>query len=473
MWALLPLCLDLGRARCIAWSVEVTRGKQRKLLLTAAGAALVVLLVLTAHPVWALLLAPLVLGPAIARASGMARRRLQMRRIARSEHPLDGLPPAGQTLRQMGLDEATAERIAGAAGAAEVRIATFDQESRVLSEVGPIPFFEGLQITPQQFRGRNRHVIELVIARGVLCVKKSYRDRRSLEIELLALHAMAGLPAVPRIVAVDLQRRILHQSFVRGQNLGVLMSRHGVNDHVQDQVSVAYWGPDRWGRESLAGVRARAVAALAAMVAPGVVDRIGRLIEEIHHPGRNHHRRQIRQRPPGGWRGISATSTARPSGVGTAGASRGSGNTIGRCSITSSTAGCSLTVNSGSRWHRSRERSDLLSPRLYYGQGYQSSAAGSLALGSGRWRCLRPSLPDVMGLSILALGAGNGVVPLEMLRAGARRVTAWEQDPILARYARLNHRWFEFTDNPGTPASRFWRAGPKRLPRGTGPDTTW
>jgi hypothetical protein len=86
---------------------------------------------------------------------------------------------------------------------------------------------------------------------------------------------------------------------------------------------------------------------------------------------------------------------------------------------------------------------------------------------------LSSSLPDVMGLSILALGAGNGVVPLEMLRAGARRVTAWEQDPILARYARLNHRWFEFTDNPGTPASRFWRAGPKRLPRGTGPDTTW
>jgi hypothetical protein len=106
-------------------------------------------------------------------------------------------------------------------------------------------------------------------------VKKSYRDRLSLEIELLALHAMAGLSAVPRIVAVDLKRRILHQSFIRGRNLGVLMARQGVTDHVQDQVSVGYWGDDRWGPGSRAGVRAAALAALSASVDPGVVAKLG------------------------------------------------------------------------------------------------------------------------------------------------------------------------------------------------------
>jgi hypothetical protein len=42
-------------------------------------------------------------------------------------------------------------------------------------------------------------------------------------------------------------------------------------------------------------------------------------------------------------------------------------------------------------------------------------------------------------------------MPLEMLRAGARRVTTFEPDPILARYARLNHQWFTFVDNRPYP----------------------
>jgi hypothetical protein len=84
----------MGRARLFALVVEVTRGKQRKLVLSALGAALVLLLLLAGHPVWAVVLMPLALGPAALRLGGMVGRRLQMRTIAKSDHPLDGLPSA-------------------------------------------------------------------------------------------------------------------------------------------------------------------------------------------------------------------------------------------------------------------------------------------------------------------------------------------------------------------------------------------
>jgi hypothetical protein len=37
--------------------------------------------------------------------------------------------------------------------------------------------------------------------------------------------------------------------------------------------------------------------------------------------------------------------------------------------------------------------------------------------------------------------------PLEMLRAGARRVVALAPDPLVARYAGVSRRWVEFLDN--------------------------
>ena len=51
------------------------------------------------------------------------------------------------------------------------------------------------------------------------------------------------------------------------------------------------------------------------------------------------------------------------------------------------------------------------------------------------------------GKRVLDLGTNNAMIPLEMLRAGARSVTGYERDPVFADYARLNRRWFEFVEN--------------------------
>ncbi len=446
-WAMLPLHLQMGHAWLMRFSLKVTRGARRKVFLAAVGAALVALLVIVRQPVAAALLAPLVLWYPLARLSAWVRRKLGVYAITRGSPSTDGLASARQTLLKMGLDVATADGLVSEARTREVRIARFDQENRVVSDVGPIPFFAGVQIAAEQFRKRNRHLLELVIVRDVVCVKKVYRDYLSFETELLALHAVTGLQGVPRIVAVRLRPWIVYQSFIIGKNLGSLMSSRGASDRVQEEVSQDYWGADRWN-PATARARAVAITALSASVRPGIVGKIGELMERIHRNG------------------VTITDVKY-------------GNVL---MVDDEPHFCDFdraTVYRRNTWScvRSRandremfnyffdgelmterdlraseavlaqEKQDLFAGRIVYGHGYTSRGEASVELGSGQWRVLRPCLPDLVGKSILDLGGTNGLLPLEMLRAGARRVTAFEPDPRVARYGRLIQRWFAFVDN--------------------------
>jgi hypothetical protein len=94
-----------------------------------------------------------------------------------------------------------------------------------------------------------------------------------------------------------------------------------------------------------------------------------------------------------------------------------------------------------------RRRDDLFYAPVYHGRGYGVGPIFNIEVGSGKWRFIRRHLPDVRQRRVLDLGTNNAMIPLEMLRAGARSVTGYELDPVFADYARLNRRWFEFVDN--------------------------
>jgi hypothetical protein len=94
-----------------------------------------------------------------------------------------------------------------------------------------------------------------------------------------------------------------------------------------------------------------------------------------------------------------------------------------------------------------RRHRELFYAPVYHGRGYGIGPIANIEVGSGKWRFIRRHLPDVRGKRVLDLGTNNAMIPLEMLRAGARSVTAYELDPVFADYARLNRRWFEFVDN--------------------------
>jgi hypothetical protein len=68
--------------------------------------------------------------------------------------------------------------------------------------------------------------------------------------------------------------------------------------------------------------------------------------------------------------------------------------------------------------------------------------------GSGRWEFLNQKVvePWIKGRRVLDLGAHNGLMPLMMLRAGAREVIAFERDPEMVAAARSLQRVVEWRD---------------------------
>lgn len=456
----LPLQLGIWHARLLSFASQAVHGIQRKAIIAATGGSVVGLLAVADEVEIAALLATIGSVPLFARLGSRGRRNRQRRRIANSPRSVDGLPPARQTLLEMGLDEAAADRIAAVAPTSEVRLATFDDDNRVLSHIGPIPHFDGVLITPEQFRERERHRLELVIARGVVCVKKMYRDQAGLDNELLALHAVAGIPGVPRLVAVQLQPRIVYQSFIVGENLGSLMARRGASVSIQHQVSVSFSGSRR-NPDAPAPAREAALAALSASVAPGMVSKLAHLIKQIHERGVTigdikygnvlladgqpflcdfDHAAVF---PGNSWRCVWSRAIDRD---------KFNYFFDGRLLSEREFRSASALLAS--------QKEDLLSPRIYYGYGHASPPTGAFKLGSGQWRLIRPHLPDLTGRSVLDLSCRTGLMSLEMLRAGARRVTAYEPDAILASYSRLNHQWLEFVDNRRYPAFQLLEDSP-------------
>jgi len=68
--------------------------------------------------------------------------------------------------------------------------------------------------------------------------------------------------------------------------------------------------------------------------------------------------------------------------------------------------------------------------------------------GTGRWECVNgPVINHLLsGKRILDLGSNNGIMPVMMLRAGAREVLGVELSPDYADCAQLVRRIFEWRD---------------------------
>ena len=445
-WALLPLYGKLTYARGRSLAASATRSGRRKLLLTLGGTVAVVYLLAFGHPIWSALLAPIALGAAMARVAGWLERQRRVRAVLHRVHGLDGVAPARQTLLALGLDEATVGRVMAARG--EVLLAAFDQNNRVLSDVGPIPYFSDVQIGPEKFHPRGRHRLELVVFRGVVCVKKTYRDRVSFERELLALDAVDGLPGVPRIVQARRFPRIHYQSFLLGRNLGSLMACQGASESIQHRVSMAYWDGDRWHAEPTSPARDVALGALTASIGSAVVARVGELMSAIHRRGvtfcdvKYGNVLVVGDRPfvcdfdratvfrRNTWQCVREREMDRDL------FNYFFGNVL-----------LSERAFRAEAMRLSRLRPELVSARIYYGAGYASQWGGEWRTGSGRWYLLRTHLPALAGKTVLDLGCRDGVTSIEMLRAGARSVIGYEPDPVMAQYARLNRQWFEFVQN--------------------------
>jgi hypothetical protein len=239
--------------------------------------------------------------------------------------------------------------------------------------------------------------------------------------------------------------RAMHPSQVHGDDLGASLVRAGASVEMQQRLSSSYPGPGAWDPSvRQPPEREACLAALRSVVDEAFSEQLGALLQGIHDTGRTvgdvsygdvfaldgkPHLRGVEDRRPS-LRFLAQRERDRD-----------------RFNFLFGTELLSEQVFRSRIAALAAQRADLFYAPVYYGRGYSVGPISSIEVGTGKWRFIRRHLPDVRGKRVLDLGTNNAMIPLEMLRAGARSVTAYERDPVFADYARLNRQWFEFVDN--------------------------
>jgi hypothetical protein len=447
LWATLPIYSDLTRARL--FKAYMLSGRARRVGALAAATALIAVFSLFRHYWFALATAALVFPVPLGRLRQWVGRRRGLRHLDSLPWPLSPVPAAADTLGKMGLDPARVSRLVAAASREiEVVIATFDQENRVASEVGPIPLFEGWHVSQVEFTPRRTHLLQLVIYNGAVAIKKTYRDRVRLYNEAMALHALAGVEGVPRIVSLRSGDRVLYQTFLPGENVGSVMARRGAAVILQHRVDVGYPGSRNW---DAAGTprpeRAESLEALRAVMDETAVDALGRLLVDVQRAGVVI--RDVKY-------GNVIMLDGKPYLCDFDGARVYPRNSL-RFLLERESERDKFNYVFGGHlycetafWEEMRElggeNPNLPHASVYYGYGYRVGTRASLA-GAAEWRAMRRHLPSLRDKVVLDLGTTSVIRPLEMLRAGARRVTALVPDPVLAGRVGASRRWLELLDN--------------------------
>ncbi|MBX7119752.1 MAG: hypothetical protein K1X31_12185 [Gemmatimonadaceae bacterium] len=446
----LPARLLHRRAVLMRWAQEALAGVKAKAAVLFAGILVAVVGAETVHPYLMVAGIAWLTWFGFGFATSILERPLGLRRLDGRRFPLADVPPAAETLRRLGLDQSTVDRLVEAGGPGrETLLASFDQENRLLSTVGPIPYFAESLVDEAGFIRRIRHLVDLVVVDGVVAVRKSYDNPTSLQNEAIALAALAGVSGVPRIVRLDRRRRVMHQSFLTGENLGTLLAEHGASVDIQHEAVTRR--PDRgtWGPATpLPEARQRAVAALQAAVPAGTVDALAALVARIHHAGVTlgdvkYGNVLLHDGAPVlcdfDWarvhEGDAIESVERrdderdlfnylfDSHLPTLG--------ILRAELASLRAG----------------RPDLMEAMVDIGRGCRFGRRWTLEGGTGRWLSLRGTLVGCRGRRVVDLGTRDPILLLEVLRHGASSVVTYQRDPDRARLARTCHRLAEIMDD--------------------------
>ena len=437
-----PIQLDIAKSALLRTTYRVLNGRSRKLAVTfLASAAL--LIALGSYWVAALFLAP---GIWILASRGVRRVReeLQLRSIATNGPGDLEIPSAEQTLRRMGLDTLLVDQMLSKES--EFAICEFDQDNRVLSEAGRIPIFDGHQIERDAFKPRRRNRVQVVVLPEAVAIKKTYASRSGLRNEALVLHALRHVKEVPKIIRVSPGDRVLYQSFVPGQSVGTLMGEFGAPVSVQYRADVHFSTRSR-EESSASKESALAIEAFHAVVNEEFRQRLVDLFERVGNAGVA--LRDVKY-------GNVLVQGGAPYLVDFDGASvfpkRSYRLLLERQKDRDRyNHGFGEAFLSEDAFQRELQgiiaSTGALYAPMYYGHGFKVGDVNSVELGTGKWLLIRTYLPDVRGMRIVDLGSNHGVLPLEMLKAGATSVVGFELSPEMTRLARLNHRWFEFVQN--------------------------
>ena len=232
-----------------------------------------------------------------------------------------------------------------------------------------------------------------------------------------------------------------------GDDLAALLAQAGAPTELQRRLSESYPGPGAWdpsGRQPRE--REACLAALRSVVDEHFIAQLGELLQGLHQAGVcagdvGYGDFAMRDGNPALLSGGQAYPRSSMRFVAERARDRDRFNFLFGTELLSEQVFRSRIAALAER------RADFFYAPVYHGCGYGIGPIANIEAGSGKWRFIRRHLPDLRGKRVLDLGTNNATMPLQMLRAGARSVTAYELDAVFADFARLNHRWFEFVDN--------------------------
>ena len=331
----------------------------------------------------------------------------------------------------------------------EIVIGRIDQDGRVLGLYSQLPCLES--VGEANFLERNRYNLDIVLIEDKVLVRKDYHgERKPFVREWHNLAALFGKANVPAIHHADPDRRILYMNLIPGRTMRDILVYAGakIRDvQTRDDPQLAGLAPVersriKWtrGRELIAScfseeflselehqlnvIHACGMACLDVKVGNVVIDSITGVPWIVDFERVRFYRSKS-----------SLAFTLRRD------QDRINFNQIyGRNLITERSARAALA-------EQAAELNGWYAP-IDFGHGLTVGSFWSVDAGTGRWEFLNRRIvgPLVNGKRVLDLGSNNGIMPIMMLRAGAREVVGVELSPVNVETARLLHSIYEWRD---------------------------
>jgi len=332
--------------------------------------------------------------------------------------------------------------------AEEVLLGQIDNEGRVWGQFGNLPGW--INISKEQFVPRARFPLDIVLLDGKVLVRKDFRrDRGRFIREWHNLAALMGKANVPAVYRADEDRCILYKNLIVGKNVNDVLVAAGAQIHniqTDNDPELAHLN----GEARLYAILARGTALLPECFPESLFLQMEDQMDAIHRCG---------------VAGLSLTfgnimvdaqshpwfidlegahchhSTVTPLFLWRRDQDRVKFNRIyNKRLVTEAGARAELVriAASGPGWYAP----------IDFGSGLAVDGFWTVDSGTGRWEFLNRQVlkPLIAGKRVLDLGSNNGLMPIMMLKDGAREVVGLELDPEMVARARVIQRIFEWRD---------------------------
>ena len=346
------------------------------------------------------------------------------------------------------VSESTRRAVADAQNSAEFVIGQIDQDGRLYGHFGDLPGLEA--ISQADFVPRKKYLLDVMLIDDCVLVRKQFgtQDEKFLR-EAAALIRLAGKANVPALYNIDAANRQIYLNFVPGLTMRDVLSQAGsvIRDvDVQNDASLQALSLE----ERAAIVRERAAEQVGQHFSAEFLQQLEQQLEAIHKAGLvnldikvgnvivdpNHapclidfENAQLFD---------SADSLAYQ--LKRDGDRERFNRAFDRCLLTDAKAREILDAEQ-------RKQPKWYAP-IDFGYGLTVGGFWATDTGTGRWEYLNKATltPHLQGKRILDLGSNVGIMPMLMLRDGAKSVVGLELEKVNVERAQQVHKIFEWRD---------------------------